>query len=194
MRDGRVLAVATVLALALAGCGGGDGGDGDGGGEGGRDTAAGDSIFTEQPTPVAAPAETTPAAPPAGTTPPAAPAPIDACALLTQAEADALAGTPLDPPVASEASCTWAGPVTGPTAQVEIYTGDGAKKILDIDRQLNHVFTEIPGLGEEAWAEDGMVFALVDGTWIGVRLVLLSDPAEYGPRLEEAARIAAGRL
>ncbi len=184
MRYGRLLVVAAVL--ALAGCGGED--DTDAAAAEGETPA--DSIFTDEPVAVTPSAE----APHAETTEPALPVEIDACTLLTQAEAETLAGTPLDPPYAGPGSCTWPGPVTGPTAQVEIYLGDGAQKILEIDRQLEHVFTEVPGLGAEAWAEDGMVFALVEGTWIGVRLVLLSDPAEYNPRLEEATRIAAGRL
>ncbi|WP_171906761.1 DUF3558 family protein [Jiangella alba] len=165
---------ATALALALlAGCGG-------------DDEPVADSIFTDPPTaPPPAPAETT--APPAPQT-------VDACALLTQAEAEALAATPLDPPLAGEASCTWTGPVTGPTAQVEVYAGDGALKILDIDRQLGHVFTALPGIGDEAHLEDGMVFVLVDGTWIGVRLVRLDDPALFAGPLEDAARIVADRL
>lgn len=183
-RSPATLAAALALTLALAGCGSDD--------EpvAASDTTPADSIFTDEPAAVTQSAE----APPAETSPPALPVEIDACTLLTQAEAETLAGTPLDPPYAGPGSCTWPGPVTGPTAQVEIYLGDGAQKILEIDRQLAHVFTEVPGLGEEAWAEDGMVFALVGGTWIGVRLVLLSDPAEYNPRLEEATRIAAGRL
>ncbi|WP_116952549.1 hypothetical protein [Jiangella endophytica] len=179
MRNRPMAAAVSLVLVLLAGCG-------DDEPIAASDDATAGSIFTDPPAaPPPAPVETTP---------PPAPETVDACALLTQAEAETLAATPLDPPVAGLASCTWTGPVTGPTAQVEVYVGDGALKILDIDRQLGHVFTELPGIGDEAHLEDGMVFVLVDGTWIGVRLVRLDDPALFAGPLEETARIVADRI
>ena len=127
-------------------------------------------------------------------TPPAA---IDACALLPLDEAQTLAGTPLDAGVAgnpADPSCTYTGPVDGPTAQVEVYAGAGAKKIYDIDVELQHPFTPVSGLGDEAYEEDDAIFFRSGTTWVAIRLVLLNDPAENVARMEDAAKAAAGRL
>ncbi|MEV0267986.1 hypothetical protein AB0H43_04350 [Hamadaea sp. NPDC050747] len=118
----------------------------------------------------------------------------DPCKLLPKADAEKLARTPLDAAVASEGSCTYTGPVTGPTAQVEIYVGDGAKKMLDIDRDLQHAFTPVAGAGDEAYLEDGAVFFRKGELWVAIRLVLLNDPAANRVPLETAARTVAGRL
>ncbi|GIF76559.1 hypothetical protein [Asanoa siamensis] len=118
----------------------------------------------------------------------------DACALLTQADAEKLATTALDPPVKARDTCTWTGPVTGPTAQVEVFVGDGAKKFLDIDRELAHEFTEVAGIGDEAHLEDGAIFFAKGGVWVSVRLVRLVDPKETHAPLEAAARTAVGRM
>ncbi|GII28951.1 hypothetical protein [Planotetraspora mira] len=140
---------------------------------------------TEEP--AAAPSTPDAAAAPAGA--------VVACELVTHEEAEKLAGTPLGDGVAGDpSSCRYTGPPTGPTAQVEVYAGDGAKKILDIDRSLKHKFTEVPGVGDEAHYEDNMVFFLKSGTWVGIRLVLLNDPAANRKPMEELAATAAGRL
>ncbi|MFF5180173.1 hypothetical protein ACFY2Q_19290 [Micromonospora sp. NPDC000316] len=137
-----------------------------------------------------------PAAVPSAEAPPAA-TKIDACTLVTKGEAEKLAGTPLQDPLEKPGdrdTCTYTGPVTGPTAQVEVYVGDGAKKFLDIDRELGHTFTPISGAGDEAYAEDGTVFVNKGGVWACVRLVRTDDPATYRAALENAARTVAGRL
>jgi len=144
-----------------------------------------------------APAADPPAPPAEATTEaPAEPATEgpDPCALVTKADAEKLAGTPLDPPVAIRETCSYTGPVTGPTAQVEIYVGDGAKKMYDIDVELGHAFDELDGIGDEAHREDGSVFFAKDGVWVAIRLVLLNDPAENREPLATAARTAAGRM
>ena len=123
--------------------------------------------------------------------------PVSACALLPKTEAEALAGTPLTDGVESNPAspqCLYAGPTTGPVAQVEVFVGDGAKKFLDIDRELAHEFTVVPGVGDEAHAEENAIFARVGDTWFAVRLVRLNDPAENAPALVTAARSVAGRL
>jgi hypothetical protein len=122
---------------------------------------------------------------------------IDACALLPLAEAEVVAGTPLQAGVAGNPdspSCTYTGPVDGPTAQVEVYAGDGAKKIYDIDVELAHTFTPVSGLGDEAYEEENAIFVRSGTTWVAIRLVLLNDPAQNVAPLENAARAAAGRL
>jgi len=124
----------------------------------------------------------------------AAAADVDPCALVTKAEAEKLAGTPLEDGVPVRETCTYSGPVTGPTAQVEVYVGDGAKKMLDIDRDLGHAFEEVSGAGDEAYVEDGAVFVNKGGTWVAIRLVRLDDPAKYREPLADVARTVAGRL
>ncbi|MEU5963931.1 hypothetical protein ABZ777_22245 [Micromonospora parva] len=123
---------------------------------------------------------------------------VDACTLLTRPEAEKLAGTrlaePAEPPAPDRSSCTYTGPSTGPTAQVEVYVGDGAKKFLDIDRELGHKLTPITGVGDESYAEDGTVFVNKGGLWACVRLVRTEDPAVYRKALESAAATVAGRL
>ncbi len=118
----------------------------------------------------------------------------DPCSLLTKHDAEKLAGTMLEDAVPVAQTCSYTGPVSGPTAQVEVYVGDGAKKMLDIDRDLGHAFTAVPGIGAQAHLEDGAVFFLHKGVWVAIRLVRLDDPAIFRGPLEEAARIAAGRM
>jgi hypothetical protein len=124
---------------------------------------------------------------------------VDACALVTLEDAQTLAGTPLDPGMAAPpenptATCTYTGPVTGPTAQVEIFAGPGAKKALDIDRDLGHVLTPVAGLGDEAYAEENNIFWLQDGVWYQIRLVLLNEPAQNVAPLETLARKVSAAL
>lgn len=173
----RAWIIPAVAVFALAGCGGND------------------------PAPASAPAPAPDQLAPAETaveaTAPAEPtvaALPDPCVLLPQADAEKLAATPLNPAHKVRDTCTYTGPITGPTAQVEIYVGDGAKKYLDIDRQLEHEFTELSGIGDEAHLEDGTVFFFKNGVWVGIRLVRLVDAATTRKPMEAAARAAAGRM
>ncbi|OLT16104.1 hypothetical protein BJF78_15235 [Pseudonocardia sp. CNS-139] len=124
---------------------------------------------------------------------PAAAAP-DACALISEAEAEVVAATPLDEPVAGPDACWWTAPVTGPTAQVEVYVGDGAEKILDIDRELGHDLRPLPGVGAEAYSQGSSVFFQVDGTWVAILVVRLDDPEVIRGPLEALAGAVAGRI
>nr|MDT0660613.1 hypothetical protein [Micromonospora sp. DSM 115978] len=121
---------------------------------------------------------------------------VDPCALISAAEAEQLAGTPLDDPVPAPQACTHTGPATGPTAQVEVYVGDGAKKQLDIERELGHDLRPVSGAGDEAYiyVDGAMIFVNRSGLWFSIRLVLLDDPVEYRESLEALARTAAGRI
>ncbi|GIJ35562.1 DUF3558 domain-containing protein [Micromonospora sediminimaris] len=151
--------------------------------------------------PAAAPPPPTEAAEPApptdateATEPTAEAPPVDACALVPKEDAEKLAGTRLEDPVPVRETCTYSGPVSGPLAQVEVYVGDGAKKILDVDRDLDHEFETLSGIGDEAYLEDGAVFVHAAGVWVAIRLVRLDDPAKYHKPLTELARTVAGRL
>jgi hypothetical protein len=149
--------------LVLGACGGG-----------GHSTAAGVTSTS------AAPVTTAAAAP---TTAPAPPPPPDPCHLVSQSQAEALAQTPLQAAVEAGAPpdvmCQYDGPTTGPTAQVEIFVGDGAKKTLDIDRdELHHDFTTLTGIGDEAYLEDNDVFLRKGDIWVEVNVVLLDVPPD----------------
>jgi hypothetical protein len=119
---------------------------------------------------------------------------IDPCTLVTMQEAAVLAGTPVDPAERVRDTCTYTAPVTGPTGQVEVYVGDGAKKTLDIDRELSHDFTALPGVGDEAWLEEGNAFVRKGTIWVSVRLVRLNDPAENRQPLTDLITKVATRL
>ncbi|MEV0155730.1 DUF3558 family protein [Micromonospora sp. NPDC050686] len=125
----------------------------------------------------------------------AAPAELpDACALVSKAEAEKLAGTKLNDAVPVRDTCTYTGPVTGPTAQVEVYVGDGVKKYLDIERELKHEIRPLPGLGEEAHLTGEAFFIRKGDLWVAVRLTRLTDPEENRRPLETLARTVAGRM
>ncbi len=125
---------------------------------------------------------------------------IDPCKLLTQAEASTLAGAKLSAAVEAGAAgtqtlCQYTSDPNGPTAQVEVISGDGAKKELDIDRDtLGHKFTSVPGIGDEADQEDGNIFIRKGDNWVDINLVKLNDPAQNVQPMQTAAKIVASRL
>ncbi|MET8348630.1 hypothetical protein [Micromonospora sp. NPDC005206] len=176
----------SLLLLPLVACGPDDAGGAD---PAGPVAGAEPSIATtvDGDPPAATPDEESPAA-----------STVDACALVSKKDAEELAGTPLDDPLEKPApdrdTCTYTGPVSGPTAQVEVFVGPGAKKFLDIERELGHELTPVSGAGDEAYAEDGTVFFSKGGVWVSIRLVRTDDPAKYRTALAAVARTAAGRL
>ncbi|MEU8931753.1 DUF3558 family protein [Streptomyces sp. NPDC048409] len=122
---------------------------------------------------------------------------VKACELLPKRDAETLATVPLEDGVESPPSspgCRYTGPTSGPVAQVEIYLGDGAKKIYDIDRTLDHTFTPVTGAGEEAYQEEDAVFFRKATTWVAIRLVRLNDPEANREPLADLARKVAARL
>jgi len=135
-----------------------------------------------------------PSAPAPAITDPGGAAKADPCSLVTQEEANAIAGTKLQPKQRAEQLCTFATPTTGPTGQLEVYVGDGAKKYYDIDKiNLGHDFRKVDGVGDEAYIEDGAIFVSAHGTWIGLRLLRLDD-VDTAPSLIKLAKVAVGRL
>lgn len=155
----KTMVIFGLAAGLLAGCGGG-------------------STKTEAPpSPTAAATTDAPTIQPS----PTAAALPDPCSLLTGPQAQALAGTKLNPPVEAGAVgmrtlCQRTGPTTGPTAQVEIIVGDGAKKTLDIETGvLHHTVATLTGIGDEAHQEDGYVFVRVGSLWAEINLVLLDE-------------------
>lgn len=181
-----VVATALVCLLVLAGCGGDDG-----------DRAAdeNESIFADDTT---VPDDTTVSDDTtAETTAPettAATADLVPCELVTQEEAEAVVGTTLGPPVETDTSCAYTSPPTGTTAQVEVFVGEGAYRMLTIDRdELQHEFEPLPGVGDEALFEEGTSFVRVGSTWIAIRVVLLDDFEVYKQRLLDLTATVAER-
>jgi hypothetical protein len=122
---------------------------------------------------------------------------IDACQVVTKADAEALARTPLLAGVRgipAEPSCVYDAPVTGPLAQVSVYIGPGAKKTLDVDRALKHRFTRVAGIADEALEETNAIFVRKGELWVALELVRLNDPATNRLPLERLARVIATRL
>jgi hypothetical protein len=133
-------------------------------------------------------------------TPTATPSPtpvtaIDACQLVTQADAQVIAGTPLNPGQAGNPdnpSCTYNFPVSGPEAQVSVFAGAGAKKTLDIDRTLGHTLTPV-SVGDEAYEEANAIFVRKSSMWVAIELVRLNDDASQNraPLEQLATKVAA---
>ena len=93
-------------------------------------------------------------------------------------------------------SCTYTGDPNGPTAQVEVFVGAGAKKSLDIDKDsLAHDFTQPPGIGDEAWLEADNIFLRKGTLWVQLRVVTLDlEPDQVAANLTAAAGTVAGML
>jgi hypothetical protein len=122
----------------------------------------------------------------------------DPCSLLTQDEADGLAGLALGAPMpegAPPTNCVWPTPTTGSVAQVEVQLGDGAKKFLDIDKDtLGHTFNQVPGLGDEAWQESDTVFVRTGTLWFALHLVKLDSAPNDQSNTVALARVILGRI
>lgn len=154
--------------------------------------------------PASTPASAAPASAPASAAPgsevASLPPAIDPCALLPLAEAETLATLKLN--AATEAGaegtktlCQYTSDPNGPTAQVEIIVGDGAKKELDIDRgTLGHTFTTVAGIGDECDQEDDNIFIRKGTNWVDINLVRLNDPAQNVQPMQVAAKEVAARL
>ena len=115
----------------------------------------------------------------------------DPCKLVSKADAEKLAGATLQAGVLVEGddpSCTYSGDPNGPTAQVEVFLNDGAKKFLDIDRQLGHDFTTLTGIGDEAYIEDFTIFFRKGARWGAIHLVRLLDADPFVEPLKTLAK------
>jgi hypothetical protein len=122
----------------------------------------------------------------------------DPCSLLTQDEADTLAGVKLGAPMPSgdpTSLCVWPTPTEGSVAQVEVGVGDGAKKFLDIDKDtLGHTFTQVSGLGDEAWQESGTIFVRTGTLWFSLHLVKLDSSTNDQSNMAALAKTILGRI
>ena len=161
--------------------------------------ACGSSAAKSQTT--AHPAATTTAtgAPTTAPTATTAPAKLDSCALVPLARAEALIGTKLQPGLHVSTtdidSCTYPGDPTGPTAQVEVFIGAGAKTYYDDDNNvLHHTFTNVPGLGDESHEEDYTLFFRKGTIWVALRVTSLDDWSTFKARTEALAKDLASRI
>ncbi|MCK9902345.1 DUF3558 domain-containing protein [Frankia sp. Cpl3] len=176
------------ISLGLAGCGASDDDDATSsppsatesagaaaGGNAGAGAAAGDGSTTALP-----------AASPGGT--------VNPCGVISQPEAEQLAGTALASAEAVDETCTYVAPPNGPTAQVEVRVGQTAQNYYAAERGTGHQLRPLPGVGDEAFIGDYAVFVTQDGFSVSVSLVRSNDPAENRGPLEDLARTIAGRL
>jgi hypothetical protein len=99
-------------------------------------------------------------------------------------------GADLDSP-----SCTYNGPTTGPSAQVGLVIGPGAKKYFEIDKSLGKR-PPLAGLADEAYtyADGYKVYFRKDSTWAVMSLVRLEDHPSYMKTLVSLAHTVASRL
>jgi hypothetical protein len=179
-----VPALALIVSLVLAGC-----------------SAAGATPIPPTQTPtVAASAAGASTDTPAATEAPTdtAAALQDPCTLLTQDEADMLAGAKLGtamPEGIPPTNCVWPAPLSGSVAQVEVQLGDGAKKFLDIDKDtLGHAFKQVADLGDEAWQESDTIFVRTGTLWFALHLVKLDSAPDDQANTAALARTILGRI
>lgn len=75
-----------------------------------------------------------------------------------------------------ESMCQYISDPSGPTAQISVFVGPGAKKQLDIDRvTLKHDFTTLTGIGDEAYLEAGDLFIRKATLWVSVDVVAIDE-------------------
>jgi hypothetical protein len=122
---------------------------------------------------------------------------IDPCSLITQDEADGMVNSKLldplpqgEPPV----RCVWPTPLEGPTAQVEIDVGDGAKKFLDVEKLLEHQLDPVPGLGDEAVIENDTLFFRKGDLWLAIHVVGDTTTDKLRKPMETEAAIVLTRI
>jgi hypothetical protein len=177
-----VLALGLIASLVLAGCSG-----------------AGATPVPPTPAPTAVATATATDAPTPTDVPTDTPAVLpDPCTLVTQDEADKLAGVKLGAPMPQgvpPTNCVWPTPTTGSVAQVEVGLGDGAKKFLDIDKDtLRHAFTQVPGIGDEAWQESDTIFVRTGTLWFSLHLVKLDSAPDDQANTAALAKTIVGRI
>lgn len=109
---------------------------------------------------------------------------VDPCVLVSQSQAETLIAMKLLAPTksgnpTSGFMCQYNADPNGPVGSVQISTGAGVKKALDIDKDnLHHDFTQLTGVGDEAWLENGSVFVRKGTQWVQVYVVSLDTPPE----------------
>jgi hypothetical protein len=92
--------------------------------------------------------------------------------------------------------CQYDADPNGPTAQVQVFVGAGAKTFLDLDKDtLKHDFSTLTGIGDEAYLEPGTVFVRKGTLWVAVEAVVLDTPADQvQAALTSLAGVIAGEI
>jgi len=75
-----------------------------------------------------------------------------------------------------------------------VYIGPGAKKTLDVERELKHRFVRVAGIADDALEETNAIFLRKGDLWVALELVRLNDAATNRRPLERLARTIAARL
>ena len=123
---------------------------------------------------------------------------IDPCSLFTQSDAETMVKTTLSPGQdvkdPTQPSCTYQPDPNGPTAQATLNIGAGALNVFNIDKNIGHTFTDVPGIGDEAHLEPGGIFFRIGTTWASLTMVRLDDAEQYNQNLIDAATKVAGGL
>lgn len=120
---------------------------------------------------------------------------LEACTVVSRAQAEALLGVPLPNVDDSPTLCQYNADVNGPVGSVQILTGAGVKKSLDIGRDvLKHEFTQPPGIGDEAWLDGKDLFFRKGAQWVEIKVVTLSPPPELEADLLALAKTVARSL
>ncbi|MGH9162809.1 MAG: DUF3558 domain-containing protein [Vicinamibacteraceae bacterium] len=121
--------------------------------------------------------------------------PPDPCALVTKADAEKLAGEPMQDAGRGPQTCAY-GPPEGGLPRVEVYVGDPSQRYLTIEQSQGRKFRTLSGAGDEAFVSDAtaLLFIKKSDLLVAVRYVTLSDEAEYRKRFEDLARVIAGRI
>jgi Protein of unknown function (DUF3558) len=166
-------------------------------------TAAGCSSGTSAHSPAAAPpapeATSVVAAPTTSAAPAPAPVIPDACTLLTQREAQALAGVKLRSGDGTRASgptdiatCNWDSPPTGSSGSVQVFAQLSTPRALGIDRAIHHRFRSVAGIADQTLEEpeNSAIFVHKGQLWVYVSVPYGATPK----KLERAATEIAARL
>jgi hypothetical protein len=123
---------------------------------------------------------------------------LDPCGLITKPEAEAIVQTTLsdgtDVKDPTQPSCTFQPDPNASTGQVALNIGAGAENAYNIDVNIKHTFTDVPGLGTESHLEDFAVFFKVKGTWVELGCFRNEDPSTFSQGLVDEAKRIADRL
>jgi hypothetical protein len=185
MRRFRFLLVLAAISVASVGCGGG--GDADGGAEGDVATTPGVEEGVAPEVDERSPVDEAPPAVEPGSD---AGAVIDACVLVTQAEAADLLGEEVTS-VAGEGTATCRYQTAGPNSVVIEVTSPGGARAFDGDRDLLGVDTEPDGDWDGAFTSGNVGAALVGDTMVSVTV---AGALRVADELPAALADAVGRL
>jgi hypothetical protein len=193
--------VSAVLLVTLVGCGSSSGESGAGATAPGSTAPGGSSAASPQPTGAGTTAGS--ASTPATTK---ATGPVDACRLITSAEARAALGKPVRAaktkalgPNGEGATCTYEstdfadGTANGVALTITLFPHTAMSKSEYDDAWRTNKNKAVAGLGESAWFLGGLLNIYDHGTTLGVSIVSLKTEATLA-KVEPVARLALGRV